>query len=147
MGTLASELRTIAHGLTTAPRVYVDANVPAGVVAAMRQDLGWDVLFVLEHDDLRRASDRAHFRRARELGRTLVTLDRDFCDPRRFPARLGPGVIICSAPDERILIRMLRHIDRDLLRATDADLPLEGRTVVLTPDIAIARASFDSEPA
>ena len=37
------------------PRVYADANIPTDVVAYMRATLGWDVLFVLEHDELRRA--------------------------------------------------------------------------------------------
>jgi predicted nuclease of predicted toxin-antitoxin system len=144
MRTLASELRTIAHGLSEAPRVYVDANMPAGVVTAMRQSFGWDVLFVVEHDDLRRASDRSHFARAQELGRTLLTLDRDFSDPRRFPAESGPGVIICSAPDERILIRMLRYIDRTLLRGSTSGLPLQGRTIILTPDV-ITSTHSDTE--
>ena len=67
MGTLASELRSIAAGLAAVPRVYADANLPAGVIAAMRHDLHWDVLFVLEDDDLRRAPDREHYRRARDL--------------------------------------------------------------------------------
>ena len=37
------------------PRVYADANIPAGLVAHMRAALGWDVLFVLEDEALRRA--------------------------------------------------------------------------------------------
>ena len=74
MGTLASELGPIAGELAGAPRVYVDANMPVGVVAAMRQVLHWDVLFVLEHDDLRRAHDQVHYQRALEFGRTLVEL-------------------------------------------------------------------------
>ena len=85
MGTLASELQPIAADLASAPRVYVDANVPAGVVTFMRHDLRWDVLFVLEHDDLRRARDIEHFHRALDFGRTIVTLDHDFFDDRRFP--------------------------------------------------------------
>src|SRR6185503_2377264 len=48
MGTLASGLRPIAEELAGAPRVYVDANLPAGAVSAMRRELGWDVLFVIE---------------------------------------------------------------------------------------------------
>ena len=40
MGTLASELRPIAEELSGAPRVYVDANMPAGVVSFMRQGSG-----------------------------------------------------------------------------------------------------------
>ncbi len=91
MGTLASGLRPIAEELAGAPRVYVDANLPAGVVSAMRRELGWDVLFVLEHDDLRRAPDAEHYQRARDLGRTLITLDRDFLDDRRFPLSREPG--------------------------------------------------------
>ena len=75
----------------------------------MRQALGWDVLFVLEHDDLRRAPDVEHFRRARDLGRTLITLDHDFFDDRRFPPLDSPGVIVCSAPDEAGLVRLLQY--------------------------------------
>jgi len=41
--------------LTDAPRVYVDANLPRGVVTFMRQTLHLDVLFVLEDPELRRA--------------------------------------------------------------------------------------------
>jgi hypothetical protein len=128
MGTLSSELRPIAADLSNAPRVYVDANVPTGVVAAMRTRLQWDVLFVLEHDDLRRAPDAEHFRRAREFGRTLVTLDRDFADDRRFPPEDSPGVIICTAPDEPALIRRLVEVDRTVFRADGATpQPLRGR--------------------
>ncbi|MEO7189784.1 MAG: DUF5615 family PIN-like protein [Vicinamibacterales bacterium] len=135
MGTLASELQGLARQLVAAPRVYVDANMPAGLVAAMRHDLGWDVLFVLEDADVRRAPDREHFHRASDLGRTLITLDRDFCDDRRFPPAVSAGVIICSAPDERILLRLLKHVDRTLFRAPDAaELPLKGRKLTLTPE-------------
>jgi hypothetical protein len=129
MGTLSSELQPIAADLTSAPRVYVDANVPAGVVAFMRQELHWDVLFVLEHDDLRRARDLEHFHRALDVGRTIVTLDRDFCDDRRFPPEHSPGVIVCWAPDEPGLTRVLREIDRTLLRPVTGPLPLRGRKI------------------
>jgi hypothetical protein len=135
MGTLASELRSIATGLAAAPRVYVDANLPLGVVSFMRHTLAWDVLFVLEHDDLRRAPDRTHFERALDLGRTLITLDHDFFDDRRFPPALSPGVVVCSAPTEPALCRLLVHLDRTMLRPEDGrlELPLRGRKVALTP--------------
>lgn len=136
MGTLASQLRPIAEDLANAPRVYVDANVPFGVVGSMRRDLGWDVLFVMEHDDLRRAPDEEHYRRALDLGRTLITLDRDFLDDRRFPPPHSPGVIVLFAPDEIGLIRLLRDVDRDGLRAADAGpLPFRGRKLDLAPGI------------
>jgi predicted nuclease of predicted toxin-antitoxin system len=135
VGSLSSELRPIAAELTAAPRVYVDANVPLGVVGFMRQTLHWDVLFVLEDPDLRRASDREHFRRARDLGRTLITLDHDFFDTRRFPPEDSPGVVVCTAPNEASLKRLLKHLDESTMRADPPiELPLLGRTIGITPD-------------
>ena len=116
MGTLASELAPHADRLTPQPRVYADANVPAGLVGYLRNVLAWDVLFVLEVDDLRRASDQTHFRMARQLRRTLLTLDRDYLDDRRFPPHEGNGVLVVSAPNERELRRLLTRLDRVLFR-------------------------------
>ena len=130
MGTLSSELGPHVAERSGAPRVYADANMPSGVVTYMRTRLQWDVLFVLEHEDLRRASDLEHFRLARRLGRTIVTQDRDYTDARRFPPAEGAGVIVFSAPDERWLRRLLRQVDQELFRAENASaLPLEGRTI------------------
>jgi hypothetical protein len=130
MGTLSSELGPIVDASATEPRVYADANVPNGVVGFMREKLKWDVLFVLEHDDLRRARDIEHFRLARQLGRTLVTLDRDYLDDRTFPPEEGAGVIVFSVPDERWLCKLLTRMDRELFRAADGKpLPLERRKV------------------
>src|SRR5690242_4897807 len=100
MGTLSSELGPHAERLVNEPRVYVDANVPAGLVAYMRTRLRWDVLFVIEHPDLRRARDDAHYRLARQLRRTLITLDRDYLDDRRFPPAESGGVLVLTAPGE-----------------------------------------------
>lgn len=130
MGTLSTELGPHVARLSEQPRVYADANMPNGVVGYMRTGLQWDVLFVMEHDDLRRASDLQHYRLARQLGRTLLTLDRDYIDDRRFPPDQGAGVIVFSAPDERWLRRLLVRADRELFRAQGAGaLPLEGRKV------------------
>lgn len=138
MGTLASELSPHVDRAALEPRVYVDANVPLRIVQAMRGRLKWDVLYVMEHDDLRRATDGAHFRLARQLRRTLVTLDRDYLDDLRFPAAESGGVVVLSAPREDGLLRILTRVDRDLLRgAGDADpgsLPLEGRKLHLHVD-------------
>jgi len=138
MGTLASGLRPIAEELAGAPRVYVDANLPAGTVLAMRRELGWDVLFVIEHDDLRRAPDAEHYRRARDLGRTLITLDRDFLDNRRFPLDESPGVIVMFAPDEDGLIALLTRVDREMLRTGPGEpLSLNGQKIQVVPEIRI----------
>jgi hypothetical protein len=125
MGTLWSELGLVAESVADRPRVYADANVPAGIVAFMRQKLRWDVLCVMEQPDLRRARDTEHYRLARQLRRTLVTLDRDYLDDREFPPQQGSGVLVIAAPDERGLAALLTRLDAHLF-ATDP-LPLDGR--------------------
>jgi hypothetical protein len=132
MGTLSSELNAYVAGTAEAPRIYADANMPNGVVAFMRSRLRWDVLFVLEHPDLRRARDIEHFRLARQMARTLVTQDRDYIDDRVFPPTEGAGVIVFTAPDERRLCTLVIQADRTVFRADGAGvLPLEGRKVHL----------------
>lgn len=128
MGTLSSELAARVDAFGGAPRIYADANIPSGIVAFMRTQLRWDVLFVIEHDDLRRARDIEHYRLARQLGRTIVTLDRDYIDDRGFPPSEGAGVIVFWAPDEVRLREQLARADRSLFRAEGAGpLPLAGR--------------------
>jgi Domain of unknown function (DUF5615) len=138
MGTLSSELAPHAERLSPSPRIYADANVPAGIVAHMRVSLGWDVLFVLEADDLRRAPDTKHYQLARQLRRTLVTMDRDYLDDRRFPMDASGGVLVIHAPDERQLSSLLDRIDRQLFHHDDPDemipLPLVGRKLQVNSD-------------
>ena len=135
MGTLSSELAPHARRLTARPRIYADANVPAGLVTFMRHRLAWDVLFVLEDENLRRASDVAHFRLAHQLRRTLVTMDRDYLDDRRFPPGETSGVLVIQAPDERQLSALLQRVDRMLFPPDEAALlPVEGRKLHLHSD-------------
>jgi hypothetical protein len=125
MGTLASELGVHAARIAGQPRVYVDANVPIGLVAFMRNDLAWDVLFVMEHDDLRRAPDSDHFRLARELRRTLISFDRDYLDDRKFPAAQSCGILVMTAPEQNGYRKLLARLDAELFR--QEILPLDGR--------------------
>jgi hypothetical protein len=137
VGTLASELSPHADRLTPRPRIYADANVPAGLVAFMRAELEWDVLFVLEEDGLRRAPDEKHYRLAQQLRRTLVTMDRDYLDDRRFPPEESGGVLVINAPDERQLSALLTRVDRSMFQRDvrgAASLPLEHRKLQLNTD-------------
>jgi hypothetical protein len=137
MGTLASELGTHVERLTPRPRIYADANVPAGLVAFMRVELEWDVLFVLEEQQLRRAPDLKHYRLAQQLRRTLITMDRDYLDDRRFPPDEGGGVLVINAPDERQLSALLARVDRALFHRnaeTPAALPLDRRKLQINTD-------------
>lgn len=132
MRDLASELAPLAERLSSEPRVYVDANIPAGLVTFMRARLRWDVLFVIEHDDLRRARDDEHYRLARQLRRTLITLDRDYLDDRKFPPAESGGVLVLTAPREDGYMALLTRLDREVFRPGESasaavPLPLEGR--------------------
>jgi hypothetical protein len=101
----------------------------------MRTALSWDVLFVIEHDDLRRARDGEHYRLARQLRRTLITLDRDYLDDRKFPLERSGGVVVLMAPTQGGFIQLLKRLDREVLRTgtvpwpehSEEPLPLEGR--------------------
>ena len=132
MGTLSSELTPIVAKGASRPRVYADANIPNGIVAFMRTELQWDVFFVLEHDDLRRARDIEHYRLARRLGRTIVTQDRDYIDDAGFPPDEGAGVLIFSAPDDLRFRNLLTDVDATMFRVEGASpLPVEGRKVLV----------------
>lgn len=144
MRTLASELGAHLDRGTPAPRVYVDANVPTRLVAYMRARLGWDVFAVIEHEDLRRAPDIHHFRLARQMRRTLVSLDRDYLDDKLFPPRESGGLVVLSAPDDRGLVRLLHRLALDWqttgvppdARPVSAALPLLGSKLHLHPKVA-----------
>ena len=137
MGTLATELAPHAERISPRPRIYADANVAARLVAHMRQALDWDVLFVMEDAHLRRASDLTHYRLAQQLRRTLITLDKDYLDDRRFPPAEGSGVLVISAPDDRQFMALMGRIDRVLFgRDPEArqSLPLDGRKLQVHTD-------------
>jgi hypothetical protein len=138
MGTLSSELGPHAERLSGQPRIYVDANVPAGLVSFMRTRLRWDVVFVVEHDDLRRARDGEHFRLARQWRRTLITFDRDYLDDEKFPPAESGGVLVLTAPEEQGYVQLLKRLDAELIR--EGALPLEGRKLHLHVDW-----SFDAD--
>ena len=151
MGTLSSELGPHVDRIAGHPRVYVDANVPAGMVGFMRLALHWDVLFVMEHDDLRRARDDEHYRLARQLHRTLITFDRDYLDDRRFPLEESGGVLVLAAPDERGFRNLLKRLDKEVFRvtvdATDlSKLPLQGRKLHVHVDWAGDAPSVQDAP-
>jgi hypothetical protein len=132
MGTLFSELGPLRAAQANGPLVYADANMPAPVVSFMRDRLHWDVLHVVDEPAWRRATDLAHFHRARDLHRTLVTLDHDFLEDRRFPPVDSPGVIVFSAPDDRALRKLLHEVDT-FLRGRPAVAPLAGCKLRVCP--------------
>ena len=133
MGTLSSELGPHAARIATEPRVYADANIPNGVVGSCAPRSDGTCCSCSSTTICGGRRDIEHYRLARQLGRTLVTLDRDYEDDRRFPPDESPGVIVFSAPDERWLRQLLKQADRRDSSACDGApaLPLEGRKLLL----------------
>ena len=85
---------------------------------------------MLDEPAWRRATDVAHFHRARDLHRTLVTSDHDFLEDRRFPLVDSPGVIVLSAlRTNGVLRKLLAEVDT-YLRRQPADAPLAGRRLL-----------------
>lgn len=137
MGTLWTELSPHAQRLSPRPRIYADANVPAGLVGFMRTTLEWDVLFVIEDEVLRRAPDVKHYRLAQQLRRTLITMDRDYLDDRRFPPEESGGVLVIQAPDEQQMLALMKRIDRFLFSDGNDSriaLPLTGQKLQVHTD-------------
>ena len=99
MGTLASELGPLARARSAnAPRVYADANVPARArVASCARSSAGTCCSCSSTTTCAARRDIEHFRLARHLGRTLITLDRDYLDDRRFPPDEGAGVLVFCA--------------------------------------------------
>jgi len=79
-----------------------------------------------------------HYRLALQLRRTLVTMDRDYLDDRRFPPSESGGVLVINAPDERQLSLLLTRVDRTLFRREDQDPaltpPLLGQKLQINSD-------------
>ena len=162
MGTLASELSP--HVDRAAPPRRASTWTPTCRFASSRPcatALKWDVLFVMEHDDLRRAAGR----------RALPPVPPDAPHPGHAGSRL-PGrpsgsqppkaeAWWCCRPRARTAcFRILRRVDRELLRGGRRHrrmrgLPLEGRKLHLHVDwtgvgaegvIAIAGGDVDRRP-
>ena len=95
------------------------------------------VAFFPEGLKSRRAPDQKHYQLAQQLRRTLVTMDRDYLDDRRFPPDQGAGVLVFNAPDERQSTLLLSRVDRVLFHRSDDPagvLPLEGRKLHVQTD-------------
>jgi len=100
------------------------------------------VFFVMEQPDLRRAPDAEHYRLARQLRRTLITIDRDYLDDRAFPPAETAGVVVLSAPDERGFQRQLDRVNREMFHPNGhglVALPLEGCKLQVFPEFGAGR--------
>lgn len=99
-------------------RLYVDEDIPSGVVKFIRDKLCWDTKHVCEEKDLQEKGDIYHHRRARQERRILLTRDKDYLDPRRFPFHKSQGIVVIEEKNtERIIhiLHLLSNFLRDVL--------------------------------
>ena len=94
-------------------RLYADENIEQALVTELR-NAKFDVLWVVEDPALRKhKDDRFHFRKARELGRYLLTRDDDFWSDASYPLHQSPGVILLTSRNPDLahwLVRLLRKL-------------------------------------
>jgi hypothetical protein len=73
-------------------KIKTDENIGRRAVELLR-DAGHDVITVFEQD-LAGSADDAIFAACRAEQRVLVTLDRDFGEPLRFPSERSAGIMV-----------------------------------------------------
>ncbi len=96
-------------------RFYADADVPAQVVAYLRQR-GHKCITAAEMGFERR-DDAFHYAYAKRQRRILLTLDKDFLNLRKYPLQRHPGIIVVEpgvlgGPKaiQEILRRLFQHL-------------------------------------
>jgi len=108
-------------------KFLIDENI-SPLVAEQLRALGYDVKHVREVG-LKGHSDNEIMEYAKREGRSLITLDADFADIRRYPLGTHAGIIrlkLKFAPST-IVIDCLRRLLRQI-----KDMPLEKGLLVIT---------------
>lgn len=103
------------QGIPSKLRIYADEHISPTLVEVLRQSLKWDVRYVLEDEKLRSLDDKAHYRKAAQDERILLTQDDGFLNMRKFPLHLTKGVVILKANTELEASRLI-GVARDVLQ-------------------------------
>lgn len=91
-------------------KIYADEDIPARVVQFLRNEFSWNVRYVCEEENLQKKDDLYHYRRAREENRIILTRDKDYLDPIRFPFHKSSGVIIIEEKNVDRMISLLHYL-------------------------------------
>jgi len=101
---LQKEERVIFHRKI---KLYADEDIPSAVVKFMRNTLHWDIKYVCEQKSLQEKKDLYHHKKAREEKRIILTRDKDYLDPCRFPYHKSTGVIIIKGKEVKNMVYIL----------------------------------------
>lgn len=88
-------------------KLYADEDIPLEVVKYARDELGWNVTYICEQKNLQGKEDIYHHRRARDEKRILLTRDKDYLDPCKFPFHKSRGIIILEGKNTGKMIYIL----------------------------------------
>ena len=123
-------------------RIHADENISRELVTILRRRVGWDVVYACESETLRGQSDLFHFQEARRTGRLLLTRDKHFLDPARFPYHKCVGIMILegttSSELETILLRLVKFLRSSLLR--DATFPRFAKLIASRGNVRVRKA-------
>lgn len=115
-------------------RLYADANIEKDIIEALRK-ANIDVLWVIENNSLRKQKDDMfHYKKAKQLGRYLLTKDEGFWSDRKYLLHESPGVIIVKSQEREmgaLLVRLLRKLLQDY-NPLNEPLYLQGIKVKLS---------------
>jgi predicted nuclease of predicted toxin-antitoxin system len=100
--------------------LYFDENFPAGIIADLRREKYWTrrcrIYSVYDFGNQGK-DDLFQFRFCKEKGYTLVTLDADFMDDKRYPFGGIPGIVtIITKGDSLSKIKVLDAFVTFILR-------------------------------
>lgn len=129
-------------------RFYADNNIEREIVEHLRNS-DIDVLWIVEVPELMKQQDDAfHYRKAKQLGRYLLTKDLDSWNDRQHPLKDSPGVVIIDTDDTSVakyLPVLLRKLINDYNRLSEP-LYLDGVKVKLSRDgIAVKMVDHDTQ--
>ncbi len=122
-------------------RIKVDENIGGSGVAILRQD-GHDVMTVREQD-LAGSPDERIFQACADEGRTLVTMDRDFGNVRRFRPKQTAGIVILDLGGPASLVLLHARLRNFLSLATTR--PVNGELWIVEPGRVRVHLEKDDE--
>jgi hypothetical protein len=122
-------------------RIKVDENIGGSGVAILKQG-GHDAMTVREQG-LAGSPDERVFQACTDEGRTLVTMDRDFGNVRRFPPKRTAGIVILDLGGPASL-RLLHARLGDFLSLAAAR-PVAGELWIVEPGRVRVHLEKDDE--